>query len=313
MISIDASRKSRTDAAPADTTPPARDFDAAIVGGPRGSSALAWVAKKAAAAQGRMDALAAAGKPFAPVYRAASTPADERRRALDAAMGAEWQAMTLDRFNAYSKELRLAAASVAGFIERPRGFLYLHGGVGTGKTHLAAGAAIRLVERGYPVRVYRAADVVTMLHRAVGEKAVEQTMNRLKNVRVLVVDDFGAEHMTEFMAAEWYDLLDYRHRQHAATIVTANLHPDSLNMPRLASRLQHTESAVVVGLAAKDYRSLPSRPAMATRASEYAPPTEMAAECEACGGTGIVKRDLPVAHRWFGRAFPCPRCKGGDR
>jgi DNA replication protein DnaC len=282
------------------------------VGGPTGSSAIDYVVRKAAEAQGRMDALAAAGQTFVPTYRKLKDPTEDRRRTLDAAMRADWQEMTLDRFNAYTKELRMAAAQVAGFIERPRGFLYLFGDIGTGKTHLAAGAAIRFVERGYPVRVYRAADIVTMLHTAVGEKTVETVMDRLKNVRVLVIDDFGAEHLTEFMTAEWYDLLDYRYRQYAATIITSNVRPDNLGMPRLASRFQDVENAVVVGLAARDYRALTTRPAMATPASEYAPAATIAAVCQTCGGSGIVKRDLPIGHRWFGRAFPCPTCKGGD-
>jgi DNA replication protein DnaC len=290
----------------------AKDFDAAVVGGPPGTSALAWVAKQAAEAQARMDGLAAAGKPFVPTYRKLASPAEDRRRALDAAMADDWQRMTLDTFNAYSPELRLAAIEVAEFIARPYGFLYLYGDVGTGKTHLAAGLAIRFVEGGYPVRVYRAADVANRLRTAVrqGEGAFETLVGRLKNVRVLVLDDFGAEHMTEFLAAEWYDILDYRYRTLGATIITANVGPEMLNMPRLESRFRDRDNARVVGLVARDYRTLKARPAPDVMADAFAPAAEPAATCEGCGGTGLVRRDLPMGHPDFGKAWPCPVCRG---
>lgn len=293
--------------------PVARDFDAAIVGGPPGSSALAWVAKKAAEAQSRMDALAAAGQPFVPKYRKIANPAEDRQRALDAAMPGEWQGMTLGTFNGYTSELRLTATKVAEFINEPRGFLYLYGDVGTGKTHLAAGAAIRLVERGFPVRVYRAADVASRFRSASQEGAgeLERYVNRLKSTRVLVLDDFGAEHLTEFVAAEWYDVLDCRHGTLMPTIITANVHPDSLNMPRLASRLLDVRWSTVAGITAKDYRAMAAPPRMGVSADDYAPPSIAEPACPTCGGFGIVKRDLPTGHMHFGRAFPCPTCKSG--
>lgn len=289
-----------------------RDLDASVVGGPRGGSAMAYVARKAAEAQARLDALAAAGQPFVPRYRIPRDAAEEHQRALDAAMATDWQAMTLDRFRGYTVELRSAAGEVAEFIEDPRGTLYLWGDTGTGKTHLAAGAAIRLLERGYLVRVYRAADVGARLRAAAAEGAAahETAMNRLKNVRVLVIDDFAAEHVTDFLAAEWFDLLDYRYRQYAATILTANVHPDHLAMPRLASRFQDQQRARTVALSGRDYRTFATPPAAELTAADFAPPRTAPADCPTCHGASIVKRDLAVGHPWFGRAFPCPTCRG---
>ncbi len=228
-------------------------------------------------------------------------------------MERDWQGMTLDRFNGYTPELRLVASQIAEFIEQPRGILYLYGDVGTGKTHLAAGAAIRLVERGYIVRVYRASDVAARFRAASQEGAgeLERYTNRLKNTRVLVLDDFGAEHITEFVAAAWYDVLDHRYRTLAPTIITANVHPDSLNMPRLASRLTDLRSAVVAGITATDFRAMHHPPTLTVSAEDFAPPSTTTLTCPTCGGFGIVKRDLPVGHMQFGRAFPCPTCKGG--
>jgi DNA replication protein DnaC len=290
-------------------------LDATIVGGPKGTAAMEWVARKTAEAQERMDALAAAGKAFVPVYRRMDDPAENLRRALDAAMDTDWQAMTLDRFNGYTAGLRVSASDVAAFIERPLGMLYLAGDIGTGKTHLAAGAAIRLVERGYIVRVYRASDMAKRIRAASAEGAgaLETLMHRYKKVRVLVIDDFGAEHMTDFLAAEWFDLLDYRYRQHAATIITSNVHPNDLGMPRLASRFQDRTYATIVSLTAKDYRMLPERPALGVAAADYAPPATVAASCPTCHGMGIVKHDLPVGHPDFGYAFRCPTCGDGTR
>lgn len=277
-----------------------------------GAFSMAFVTRMAAEAEGRMAARAAAGIPETPRYQKLPNPAMDRQRLLDEAMPHEWQGMTLDTFNAYTPDLRIIAGDVGSYIEAPRGSLYLYGGVGAGKTHLIAGAAIRLVERGYLVRVHRASDIASRLRRASGEGQgeLEQYKDRLKNVRVLVIDDFGAEHMTEFLAAEWYDILDYRYRQYAATILTANVAPDGLNQPRLASRFSDQQRGMVIGIAAHDYRALAHRPAMAAAAAAFAPASELTGPCEGCGGSRFVMLNLPVGSKDFGKAHTCPTCTG---
>lgn len=277
-----------------------------------GAFSFAFVARMAAEAEARMAARAAAGIPETPRYQKLRDPASERQRLLDEAMPHEWQEMTLDTFNAYTPDLRTVSSLVGEFIEQPRGSLYLYGGVGCGKTHLAAATAMRLVERRYIVRVHRASDVASRLRRASGEGQGELEMHkdRLKNVRALVIDDFGAEHMTEFLAAEWYDILDYRYRQYAATIITSNVAPDELNQPRLASRFGDQQRGIVIGIAAHDYRALAHRPAMAAAAAAFAPASELTGPCAQCGGTGFVRLDLPVGSPDFGKAHTCPTCTG---
>jgi len=278
-----------------------------------GAFSFAFVARMTAEAESRMAARAAAGIPETVRYRKADPDVGTvRQRLLDEAMLTDWQEMTLDTFNAYTPDLRTVANLVGEYIAEPRGSLYLYGGVGTGKSHLAAGAAIRLVERGYIVRVHRASDIASRLRSAAGEDhgALESYKDRLKNVRVLVIDDFGAEHMTEFLAAEWYDLLDYRYRQYAATILTSNVAPDALSQPRLASRFADEKRGMVIGMVARDYRALSHRPAMAVAAADFAPDTTLTGPCATCGGTGFVALDLPVGSPDFGKAHTCPTCRG---
>lgn len=49
--------------------------------------------------------------------------------------------------------------------------------------------------------------------------------------------------------------------------------------------------------------------------SEVSPPSSAAPpqECETCGGTGVVRYEVPVGHEKFGKLFPCPNPECASR
>lgn len=272
---------------------------------------LAFVQRMAAEAQARMDARAASGE-AAPGIPIGESPAVVRQRWLDECIPRDWQGMTLDTFRPYTPELRNAIASAGIFINEPSGYFYVWGGVGLGKTHVASGTAIRLRERGHHVRVYRASDVATMLREAVRDKNLTEKMNILKRTKVLVIDDFGAEYASDFLAAEWFDLLDARYRELAPTIITSNVAPDELGMPRLASRFTDNRYCTVVAVTGQDYRALSKPPTGNMRGIIIPPATMTGNECPVCHGTGTMGfANLPITHPGFGRVYPCSQCRGG--
>jgi DNA replication protein DnaC len=263
------------------------------------------------ATQARMDALAAAGKEYVPQYRNAlrDDPALAMQRRMDRAIPDAVQHMTLESFAAYTNGLTEALGAARTFIDRPAGLLYLFGNPGSGKTHLAVGTAIRLVERGRGVRFWRMMDLAAALRdAATGDNhELDALVHLLSTISVLVLDEFPPEHVTPFVYEQLYRILDARYASLAPTIITSNIDLEAINMPRLTSRLGDTRFATLVPVYADDYRTLATKP----RATERGRIATQTAVCRSCGGTRRVRRDLSLGHPDFGKAFPCPDCAGG--
>lgn len=272
---------------------------------------LAIVNRLAGQAQARLDALAAEGKEYVPRYRnqLRDDPAMAAQRRLDRAIPDYFQHMTLESFAAYTNGLSEAYEAAQAFIERPAGLLYLFGNPGSGKTHLAVAGAIRLVEQGRNVRFVRMMDLTNALRdAATGDNhALDTLVTQLSKIAVLVLDEFPPEHVTPFVYEQIYRILDARYAVYAPTIITSNIDLEKIDMPRLASRLSDTRFATLVPVYADDYRTLEKKP----RSKQRPRIQTQIATCQTCGGIGIVRRDLPLGHHDFGKAFPCPSCKGG--
>ena len=68
-----------------------------------------------------------------------------------------------------------------------------------------------------------------------GFKAVEEA-ERLRHIDVLVVDDFGTEHLSEFAETVFFEVMAARHENETRTIFTHNLTRENFRK-RLGSRL----------------------------------------------------------------------------
>lgn len=59
--------------------------------------------------------------------------------------------------------------------------------------------------------------------RGDGSPAESQVMDAIKSITLLVLDDLGAERVTDWVAEKLFALLNHRHNYELATIVTSNL------------------------------------------------------------------------------------------
>ena len=131
--------------------------------------------------------------------------------------------------------------------------LVLAGDVGTGKSYLACALLRRRLERGQPGRFVSVADLMDELKARFGDGAAEQSeayFDRLASEPLLVLDDVGAEHNTEWSAQRVAALIDRRYRSEAPTIITTNLTHQELAVrygKRLADRLNEWAWAVLNG------------------------------------------------------------------
>lgn len=116
-----------------------------------------------------------------------------------------------------------------------RTWLVLCGEKGTGKTVAATWAVAQAIRTGSGAAFRRVSEVAKLGGFDVGARECEY----LKRVSLLVLDDFGAETLTEWARSQLHELLDYRHEFYARTIITSNLawHPTKADGQGLVGRL----------------------------------------------------------------------------
>lgn len=99
---------------------------------------------------------------------------------------------------------------------------FLHGGYGTGKTHLAI-AALSRFGRGMFQKVPDLLDWVRAAAYDPGGVGIEAALSRYRGMSgLLVLDDLGTENATGWAEEQLYRILDSRYESRLPTIITSN-------------------------------------------------------------------------------------------
>lgn len=119
------------------------------------------------------------------------------------------------------------------------GLLFI-GGTGLGKTHLSAAVANLVAQKGYSV-VYESAQQIFDTIDAVRFNRLELSeRKKYETCALLVIDDLGAEYITQYSISAITGLIDLRIVNRKQTIISSNLSPAALSKTygeRLCSRL----------------------------------------------------------------------------
>lgn len=138
----------------------------------------------------------------------------------------------------------------------PEGWLYLHGGCGVGKTHLAVATALLARRRNANVLFAVVPDLLDHLRATFDPGkgvAYDERFNAIRNAFLLILDDLGTENTTPWAREKLYQLFNHRYNERLPTIITSN-QDHKLIDERILSRLLDTHLTRDVAVDALDYR-----------------------------------------------------------
>ena len=113
--------------------------------------------------------------------------------------------------------------------------LFIYGPRGTGKTMLAAIIANEKAKKGQPVLFTSVPDLLEDIRMSFGTNQRGDVMQAARDTPCLVLDDLGAERITEWVGEQLFTLLNYRYNERLQTIITTNYSTDELS-ERLVTR-----------------------------------------------------------------------------
>ena len=106
--------------------------------------------------------------------------------------------------------------------------LFLHGEKGTGKTKLAAIIANERARAGSPVLFASVPDLMADIRSSFRDGTTSEAVQAVKNTPFLVLDDLGAEKMTEWVGEQLFCIVNHRYNEMLPTVVTSNYNPTQI-------------------------------------------------------------------------------------
>ena len=174
-------------------------------------------------------------------------------------LGKRFADRTFDNFNKSGREgIYKAAWSYAernNLFDSSKNCLLFLGGVGTGKTHLAAAIANVLIERGIPTLFGTFVDHLQKIKDEFNNTTLDTYLSKMKTIPMLVIDDLGKERKSDWTQSILFDVINYRYEHMLPTIITSNLNDNELmNYVGNATSSRLNEMSTAIHTIGEDYR-----------------------------------------------------------
>lgn len=144
-------------------------------------------------------------------------------------MGRRFMARTFETYRADDDGKRRALETTKRYVEtfsqrqqEGKG-LYIYGGYGSGKTHLAAAMTHALIQQGTSVICQTFGDMLMDIRDKMTQGITEETaVQRYTKPQLLVIDDLGKEKCTEWSMSILYSMINRRYEDMAPVVITTN-------------------------------------------------------------------------------------------
>lgn len=167
------------------------------------------------------------------------------------------QTATIENYEPTNDALKQSKQQVINYIAEYDGKknLLLTGSYGTGKSHISVAVTKKLMEQGKECLFLSLPKLLTKIKETFSGNGVteDELLQMIKRVDLLVLDDIGAEHHTEWANTKLFEVLDDRSGK--STIYTTNLNSKELRAQineRNFSRMM--ENTDVIKMDGRDYR-----------------------------------------------------------
>ncbi len=170
----------------------------------------------------------------------------------------DFEQKTFDTFNPSVSGIQAAFIKCKEYARNPQGWLFLFGGYGCGKTHLAAAIANEAIARDNETIFMVVPDLLDHLRSTFGpssEVSYDEQFETIKNIFLLVLDDLGTESVTEWAREKVFQLINHRYNAGFPTVITSNKDLDRLD-GRVNSRILDVTLCQHIYIKAGDYRRL---------------------------------------------------------
>jgi DNA replication protein DnaC len=161
----------------------------------------------------------------------------------------------IERLQAWARQ-REDGTSRKDLSPMPSEWLVLLGPVGTGKTHLAMAMANGCIDAGITTLFAARPALLDHLRASYAPEAPvvsQQWLTQMSQVEVLVLDDMGMQHHSNWADEKVFQLIDTRYTARLPTVITLTREAWTSLDERIRSRLQHV--GLLVSLEqAQDYR-----------------------------------------------------------
>lgn len=153
---------------------------------------------------------------------------------------------SLDSFELYPdvREIVIKAQKyVNGYSKISHRGLFIYGSTGSGKTHIAVSILKALIERGHDGVFYNIVDLLDEIRSTYDPDNPTNPKSRLERDmqrQVIVLDDFGVQKTSSWVADRLYALINRRYQDCKTLIITSNYKLDDLKIKiddRIYSRM----------------------------------------------------------------------------